>query len=220
MPNRPLLAPTAAAGVLMAAYLLLRPYGDLREDPAAVAEAFASPLWIAAHVCGALAPACVAWLAVRLADLTGGAAAGFARRSGLAGAVLVLPYYGAETFGLHALGRAALDGDTAALDLADPIRGQPVAVAMFGAGLLLLAASGIAVALAWQRSCSGGAGRGAAWPLGVMTALLLPQFFLPPAGRIAYGVAYLLAAAVLAAAAYRVRSLRPQRDREPLGAPA
>jgi len=193
--------PTVATGVLMAAYLVLRPYGDQQEAPAAVAEAFASSYWIVAHVCGALALASFAGLTVRLADLADGSAARLARRSGLLGAVLVLPYYGAETFGLHAMGRAALDGDPAALEAVDGIREQPVAIVMFVAGLLLLAASGVAVAVAWQGLSY--SARWAGWPIGLVMALVLPQFWLPPSGRVAFGVVYLLAAVVFAAAIWR-----------------
>lgn len=192
-------------GTLMAAYLFLRPYGDLQENTTAIAEAFASPYWIAAHVCGALALASFAALAIRLVDVADRPTSRIARWSATLGTVLILPYYGAETFGLHALGRAALTGNPAVLDLAGSVRNQPVAITMFGLGLLLLAVSGIAVALAWQRS-SFGAGTPtwwAAWPLGLAMALMLPQFFLSPAGRIAFGAIYLLGAIVFAVAVQR-----------------
>ena len=44
------------------------------------------------------------------------------------------------------------------------------------------------------------------WPLGIAIALVLPQFYLPPVGRMAFGVAYLLAAAVLAGSVLRLPS--------------
>ncbi|MDN5727635.1 MAG: hypothetical protein L0G99_17150, partial [Propionibacteriales bacterium] len=46
-----LMTSAETSGVLMAAYLLLRPYGDAAGGVAAL-DAFASPLWIVAHVCG------------------------------------------------------------------------------------------------------------------------------------------------------------------------
>lgn len=210
-PTTGLVAPTVGTGVLMAAYLLLRPYGDAGGPTgAAAAAAFASPWWIVAHLCGALALASAGRLALRLSDVVPGPLARTARWTGLAGAVLVLPYYGAETFGLHALGRAAVAGDPAVLALVPEVRDQPAATATFGLGLLLLAVSGTLVALAWQRS----SGSAAAWPLGVLLALVLPQFYLPPAGRMAFGVLYAVAAAVLVVALARggagVR--RPDRD--------
>lgn len=195
-----LIVPGISTGLLMAVYLLSRPYGDAPGGSRMeAAQAFASPWWIVSHVCGLLALASFAWLGLRLSDLVVGATAAIARGSGLAGAALVLPYYGAETFGLHAVGARAVAGDPAALDLVDPIRNQPVAVAMFGIGLLLLAVSGVTAALAWQRSGLGSR-RWTAWPVGVGVALVLPQFLLPPIGRMAFGVAYALAATVLVVA--------------------
>jgi hypothetical protein len=200
--TRHLLLPVLGTGVLMAAYLLLRPYGDAAGgDTPAAAAAFASARWIAAHVAGALGLASFALSALRLADITDGRLPRIARSAGLLGAALVLPYYGAETFALHVLGRRAGAGDTASLALVAEVREQPVAVAMFAVGLLALAVSGLTFALAWSRSRR--APRWAAWPLGLAVALVLPQFYLPPTGRMAFGVAYLVAALVLAAAAAR-----------------
>lgn len=199
---RHLLPPAVVTGVLMAAYLLLRPYGDAAgSDSPAAAAAFASGRWIAAHLAGALSLASFALLAVRIADLTDGRLARVARATGLLGATLVLPYYGAETFALHVIGRRALAGDAASIALVAEVRDQPVAVVIFAVGLLALAVSGVTFALAWSRSGLGP--RGAAWPLGLAVALVLPQFYLPPAGRAAFGVAYLVTALVLATVAWR-----------------
>jgi hypothetical protein len=199
--SRPLLAPTVATGLLMAGYLIVRPYGDTGSD-AEAARAFASTSWLVAHICGALALASFAWLTVRLRDLVDSAPARIARWSALLGAALVLPYYGAESFGLHAVGERVVEGDTAAFALVDQIRNQPAALTMFGLGLLLLAVAGVATAVTTSRSRLT-APAWAAWPLGVGVALLLPQFYLPPVGRIAYGVLYLAAALVLFAALVR-----------------
>ena len=211
-PRRPLLAPTVGTGVLMAAYLVLRPYADMAgATTRAAAEAFASPWWIVAHLCGALALASFGRLALRLADVDRSLTARVARFAGLAGTVLVLPYYGAETFGLHALGRRALEGDMAALELVGVVRDQPAAMTMFVLGLLLLAVAGVLVALTWHRR--GGRTRWAAWPLGLMVAAIAPQFYLPPEGRITFGIAYAVAAATLAVAAVGARDARPATRR-------
>ncbi|MGO0577646.1 hypothetical protein [Ornithinimicrobium panacihumi] len=203
-PMRHLTAPLVGTGVLMATYLLLRPYGDhAGGSTAEAAQAFASTRWVVAHLFGALALASFARLALRLDDLGSTRLSRAARWTGLAGAALVLPYYGAETFGLHALGRAALAGDQGVLQLVDDIRDQPVALTMFGLGLVLLAACGLILALAWQRRT----GSLAAWPLGALMALFLPQFYLPPTGRMAYGVLYAVAALLLLLTS---RSLRTQ----------
>lgn len=185
-----------ATGGLMAAYLLLRPYGDAHAGRA-MAEAFGSTRWPIAHVCGAMGLAAFTWLALRLSDLDQSVAARWARAAGLVGAALVLPYFGAESFGLHALGADALGGDLSALAMVDEVRYQPLAITMFGAGLAALAVSAVAFALAWSH-LGRGLRRWAAWPLAVLVALFLPQFFLPPPWRMAYGVAYLAAALLFA----------------------
>ncbi|NLX00658.1 MAG: hypothetical protein GXY39_13285 [Actinomycetales bacterium] len=208
--TRHLIAPTIATGVLMAGYLLLRPYGDV-EQGAAMAEAFASPAWVAAHILGALALASFARLALRVADLGDSTTARIGRFTGLAGAVLVLPYYGAETFGLHAVGSRAL-ADPGTLELVAPIRNQPAALTMFGLGLVLLAVAAVCVGRVLGRP---------AWPLAATMALVLPQYFLPPFARMAFGVATLIAAVILvqhlwtAADSERVDSTAPV-DLEPV----
>ena len=88
------------------------------------------------------------------------------------------------------------------------IRNQPAAITTFGLGLVLLAVSGVAVALTWARRTN----TWLAWPLGIAIALVLPQFYLPPVGRMAFGVAYLAAAALFAWSVVSV-----QRVPQPVG---
>ncbi|NYF98409.1 hypothetical protein [Janibacter cremeus] len=201
-----LVMPAAASGALMVAYLLLRPYGDAGSSTSPeAAAAFASGWWVVAHLAGALALVQLARVGLRIDDLLGTTTTSIARWSGLAGAVLVLPYFGAETFGLHAIGRVGLI-DPAALALVEEVRGHPAALTTFGIGLLLLAVCGITTALAWSGAVRSGrwtAPSWAAWPLGIGAALVLPQFYLPPSGRMAFGLAYAAAAVVLAVAAHR-----------------
>ena len=108
MASRPLpLLLGLGSAAAFAAFPLVRPWGDKSGDVRAMAEAFASPGWVIAHSSGMFA-----WvlLAAALATLAG--ADRWPRRSAWAaavGAAAVLPYYGAETFGLHGLARAALD---------------------------------------------------------------------------------------------------------------
>lgn len=172
-PNRPdrhltpgtLLLPLISTGLLMAAYLLVRPYGDSPTlAPEVRAAAFASPRWIIAHLAGALALVSFARFALRFSDAhPRSTAVRLARWSGLGGVVLVLLYYGAETFALHVIGRQAAAGDLALLELVEQIRNLPAALVAFGVGLLLLAVSGITTAIAWRRIT----GSLAAWPLGL-----------------------------------------------------
>jgi hypothetical protein len=198
--NRDAAMSLIASGVLMAAYLLLRPYGDVSGGQPAV-QAMASGWWVASHVCGMLALASLASAALRMADTAGGASGLLARWAGLGGVVLVLPYYGAETFALHVIARHARGTDVASMSLVTEIREHPVAMSMFGLGLLLIAVSGAAMAIAWRRVAVELAWAG--WPLGVLLVLFLPQFYLPEVGRMAYGVAYLVAASLLGVAVRR-----------------
>lgn len=186
-------------GALMATYLLLRPYGDASgAESLAAAEAFASPLWVWSHLAGAGA-------LVALAALWGFLASGPVRWAAALGAALVLPYYGAETFALHALGRRALAGDAGVLELVPAVRDDPTAMTLFGVGLLALAVAGLGAALAWRRDHGRGRVAGAFLPLAVVAALFLPQFFLPPFGRMVYGVLF------AAAAVYAVYALITSR---------
>lgn len=204
--TRHLVMPTVAAGVLMAAYLLMRPYGDATSSTSPeAAAAFASGWWVAAHMAGALALVQLARIGLRIDDVLSTTTTKIARWSGLAGVVLVLPFYGAETFGLHAIGRLGLT-DPTVLPLVEDVRGHPAALTTFGIGLVLLAVSGVSTALAWQKATRTGRWAGpawAAWPLGVGATLVMPQFSLPPTGRMAFGVAFGIAALIFAWTANR-----------------
>ncbi|MBD7979368.1 hypothetical protein [Oerskovia merdavium] len=179
------------AGVLFLAFPLVRPW--VPEDVAApeLAAAFASGRWIAAHLCGAagfvLLPATFLALRERLAGTRGRAPASGAVVTSWLGAGLALPYFGAEIFGIHAIAQDALStGSLDFLTTIEAVRMQPVAVTMFGAGLLTIGASGVLVAVAAWRG--GLVPRWVGVPLAAGLALYLPQFFTPPAGRIAHGV--------------------------------
>lgn len=212
-PFRRLTAPLVGTGTCMAAYLLVRPYGDHSTDLLQQATALASWRWIVGHLFGVAAIAQFAWVGLRLEEAVPHDAsratrrlARAARATGLVGAVASLPYYGMETFGLHILGRWHLA--SAQVDfplLVEQMRNHPAALTTFGIGLVSLAASGVLMALAWQRTARP---RWAAWPLGALMVGFLPQFLLPDAGRIGYGVAYCAAALVLATTTARNTSRR------------
>jgi hypothetical protein len=113
------------------------------------------------------------------------------------GSGLVLPYYGAEDFGLHAI--AGPHGPRAGLlSLVHAVRFQPLALTIFGAGLVLLAAAAILAATAVWRSDV--LPRGSAILFATGMALFLPQFFTPAAVRIAHGVLLAAGLVILAAA--------------------
>lgn len=170
-----------------AAFPLLRPWGDKTGDPLAMAEAFASPAWVASHSLGMLA-----WVTLAATLALGAGPDRWSRAAawgaGL-GAAAILPYYGAETFGLNGLATTALaGGDLGTLVAAqEAIRSGSVQSTAFGAGLLLLAGAGVALAVDTWRS--GGVRRWVGVPSALGLAAYLPQFFAADAVRQAHGVA-------------------------------
>lgn len=177
-------------GVMFAAYPALRPYSD--EVGSAGVDAFASSNWVLSHTFAMLG-----FIALGLTVLYAG------RRSDLSvvttwiGVGLVLPYYGAETFALHALGvDAARNANPGLIDLADPIRYSLVQSVMFGLGLVLIAVGLVAFALRNRYAAVLAAG----------FVLFLPQFYTPPAVRIAHGM-LIAVGAIIAARAVAEKSV-------------
>ncbi|GEN80350.1 hypothetical protein [Actinotalea fermentans] len=192
------------AALVFAAYPALRPYTD--ETTLDGARAFASGAWAAAHTAGMVGfvvlPVGLLGLAAHVAPGRGRAAVVLAWLGG----ALVLPYYGAETFGLDVIGaRAAADGDTGLLSLAEEFRTGALPVTTFGLGLLLLAGAGVALAATTWRTPA----RWGGTFVGTALVLYLPQFFAPPAARIAHGALLGVGCALLAATLLR-RSAAPQ----------
>ena len=175
-PLPPAAALLGVAAVLFVAYPVLRPYSS--ESGLAGARAFGSDRWVIAHLCGMVAFGCFAAAACSLTSR-------LARVSVLLGVGLLLPYYGAEAFGLHALGDAALNrGDASLIDVAGTVRNNLAALIMFGAGWIALAVAGAASARAlWAADMRTGAVL-----VGAGLVLYLPQFFGPPWMRIVHGV--------------------------------
>ncbi|MEU4804854.1 hypothetical protein [Actinosynnema sp. NPDC023587] len=165
------------AGVFFLLYPVLRPYSD--EKTVQGLAAMGTTAWITSHlfaVAGFILVA--AALPVRRAALVTAIGAG-----------LTLPYYGAEVFGLHAIGsRAARDPDPALLEMVDAVRYHPAAITMFAVGLLLLGAGAIMAATELKTL---------AIPYAVAFALFLPQFFTPPAARMAHGALMLVGCALV-----------------------
>lgn len=196
-------AALAAGGVLFLLYQTVRPYTG--ETGAQGAATMASTAWVAAHTMAMAAFVLVTLgLAVAHTVLRTRTSATAAVLTGV-GAGLVLPYYGGETFGLHAIATRALrTGDIGLMTLVDDFRYNPVALTMFGAGLLLLGAGAVAAAVAAQR-----AGTLPAWPFAVLAAasvLLLPQFYGTGPVRMAHGALFALGAVLTAWHMTRTRS--------------
>jgi hypothetical protein len=200
------------AGLLFLLYPALRPYTD--ETTLAGAEAFASTAWVASHTAGIVAFILLP-LGLRALASTTTLTAGDTRTPGRAvasaavlawlGGSLVLPYYGAEAFGLHVIGaRAVTDADASLLELADAFRLGAVPVTVFGAGLLLLAAAGAGLMIASRTA--GSTVRIGSLLTGAGLILYLPQFFAAPALRIAHGAVLAVGLALLASAVARAES--------------
>jgi hypothetical protein len=178
----------ALSGILFVLYPLLRPFSD--EASLQGAQAFASTAWILAHL---LAVVGFILITLGLLGLSSALQHTAARRlASLAlvltwiGAGLILPYYGAEMFGLRALGQEALrQHSSALLSLVDAVRLGPGAI-VFVVGLGLLAIGAILVAIAVWRS--GTLSRWSGIPFALGFALYLPQFFGTQPIRVAHGL--------------------------------
>jgi len=204
-------AALAAAGVLFAAYPALRPW----HDEGTVAGATAS-MSSAAHFFAMLG-----FILMPLGLLALRAALVATRAEPLAltatvvawiGSGLVLPYYGAEDFGLHAIAGSA--GHRAGLlSLVHAVRYQPLAMTIFAAGLLLLAAAAIMAATAVWQSHVLPRTSGILFATGL--ALFLPQFFSPAPVRIAHGI-LLAAGSIVLAGALWASADRPRAGAAPL----
>ena len=103
----------------------------------------------------------------------------------VAGTALVLPYYGAEAFALHALA-----GEPNVAALAEQIRMGATQLTVFGLGLGAARGRGRAHR-ARRRPCGASCSR-RAW------CCYLPQFFADPAVRIAHGVLLAIGCVILA----------------------
>ncbi|TDV55207.1 hypothetical protein [Actinophytocola oryzae] len=169
------------AGVLFLLYPVLRPWTD-ETTTSGAHEAMSSNLWVVAHFA-----AMIGFVLVPLALLGLRDAIGLTPVAVMwVGAGLTLPYYGAEDFGLHA---AATNG-TNLLDVVDATRYNPVAITIFGVGLVMLAVGAVLVAIPLWRA--GAANKYAAVVFAAGFVLFLPQFFAPEPVRIAHGVLVLV----------------------------
>ena len=194
----------AAAGVLFVLYPAVRPWHDESTVSGATAS-MSSQAWVAAHFFAMLGFILLplGLLAVRDA-LAGTQSASLARTAAVVtwiGAGLTLPYYGAEDFGLHAI---AANHAANLLDLIHAVRYQPLAMTIFGAGLVLLAVGAVLAAVAIWRS--GVLPRYSGILFAVALALFFPQFYLPPAGRIAHGVLTGIGLAIVAVSLWRAKA--------------
>jgi hypothetical protein len=179
-------AALAAAGVLFVLYPAIRPWHDENTVPGATTS-MSSNAWVAAHFF-----AMIGFILIPLGLLGVWSALRNTRREPLAltavvsswiGAGLTLPYYGAEDFGLHSIASQHAAG---LLNLIDKIRNQPVAITIFGLGLVLLAVGATLAAVAiWRTDVMP---RYCAIAFAAGFVLFIPQFYAPAPARIAHGV--------------------------------
>lgn len=186
----------AVAGLLFLLYPAIRPFSD--EASLAGAEAFASNAWLVAHSLAMVAFILLVlglfglWLRLR----PGGRLATFALLLGWNGVGLTLPYYGAETFGLHAVGQEALRQHNAALlSMANAIRWE-LGIWFLLTGLAALGVGTVLFAIALWRFGSGP--RWSGLPLAAGFGLYIPQFGFGEQVRLAHGALVLAGCLVLA----------------------
>ena len=198
----------ATAGVLFLAYPALRPWHD-ESTVAGATASMSSTAWVTAHFFAMLG-----FILIPLGLLALRAALAATRAEPLAltaavlawiGSGLVLPYYGAEDFGLHAIAGSAGRG-TGLLSLVHAVRYQPLAATIFATGLLLLAAAAIMAAIAVFRSHV--LPRTSAILFATGMVLFLPQFFSPAPVRIAHGILLAAGSIILAAALWATADRR------------
>lgn len=188
----------ALAGLLFVLYPAIRPFSD--ETSLQGAAAFGSTAWVVAH---SLAIVAFVLLVLGLFGLYLLVEKTSGERWALVGLLmswvgvgLTLPFYGAEVFGLHAIGQAALKQDNASLvSLAADVRGEPgiwfivIGLVLLGAGIVVMA-----VAIGW----SGILLKWIGIPLALGFALYLPQYSWPQTLRVAHGLLIALACGLIA----------------------
>lgn len=197
----------AVAGVLFALYPATRPWHDESTVDGAT-RAMSAGWWVASHLF-----AMIGFILVTLGLLAVRDAVRRTRAERLAfaavvtgwiGVGLVLPYYGAEDFGLHAIASKYAAGQPLdLLDLVDTVRYNPVPITTFGLGLIALGVSAVLTAIAVWRSGVLPRPSGILFALGF--ALFLPQFYTPAAVRVAHGLLVAVGSAWLALALWRAR---------------
>jgi hypothetical protein len=176
------------AGLLFVLYPATRPFSD--ESSLQGAEAFGSDAWVVAHSMAIIAfvllvlgmfGVYVLFQQTRVERL-----ALVALITSWIGVGLTLPFYGAEVFGLHAIGQGAIEQDNAGLvALAGDVRGEP-GIWFIVAGLILLGMGVIMFAVAIWRS--GLLPKWTGIPLALGFALYIPQYTASQTLRVAHGL--------------------------------
>ena len=189
----------ALSGLFFLLYPAIRPFSS--EVGLDGARAFGSASWVVAHSLGIGAFILLGLGSLGLYLRLQATAVGGRMLAALTliwiGVGLTLPYYGAEVFGLHAVGQRALAQNQPGLvkPLTHAIRWE-AGIYFILLGLVLLAVAAILVAVAVWRS--GTLNRWSAVPLAAGLLLYIPQFSGPQALRIAHGTLMLIGCCWLA----------------------
>ena len=194
----------AIAGVLFAVYEAAAPRTDQTTLDGAASWTTAG--WSIAHISAIVGLILIplGYGAIRglLEDTPHERIAFLAATIGYIGSGLTISYYGAEVYGLKAIGqRAIADRDASLTDVGNDFRLDPTAMTVFAIGLLLIAIAAVLAAVAVWRS--GSLPRWSAVPLAALLVTMLPQYFLTHGMRIAWGVLVAAAALWLASALWR-----------------
>jgi hypothetical protein len=188
----------AVAGLLFVVYPALRPFSS--EVGMQGAVAFGSTAWVIAHSFAIIGFVLIVLGLFGLYLLLQSTSA---ERPALIGVVLswlgvglVLPFYGAEVFGLHAIAQQALKENNGALiSLASSVRGEP-GIWFILTGLVLLGIGVISSAVSIWRS--GILVRWTGIPLAIGFALYIPQYTAPQYLRVAHGLLITLSCLLIA----------------------
>lgn len=179
----------ALSGVFFVLYPAIRPFSS--EVGLDGAQAFASSRWIVAHSLGILGFILLGLgalgLYLRLGDSPVAGRMVTALTLVWLGVGLTIPYYGAEVFGLHAVGQRTISQNEPAMlkPLTHDIRWE-AGIYFIIVGLLLLAVGAILIARAvWN---SGRFNRWSGVPLAAGLVLYIPQFTGPQSLRIVHGL--------------------------------
>ncbi|MFG3339340.1 hypothetical protein [Glycomyces sp. NPDC048151] len=203
----------ALAGVLFVIYEAAAPRLD--QTTLEGAESWTSAGWSIAHIAAIvgliLIPLGYGALRGHLEGTRNEKTAFMAATIGYIGSALTISYYGAEVYGLKAIGqRAVEDGDATLTEVGEAFRMDPTALGVFVTGLALIAIAAVLAAVAVWRS--GTLNKWSAVPLAALLVTMLPQYFFPHAGRIAWGALVTVAALWLAAEMWRAAAKRPARE--------
>jgi hypothetical protein len=180
----------AVAGALFVLYPAVRPWHDESTVDGAIAS-MTSGRWVAAHAFAMVGFVLVPLGLLALRDFVARTRSESTMLAAVVltwvGAGLVLPYYGAEDFALHAIAsRAGRSPGLDVLGLVDATRFGAVQATMFAVGLLLLGVGAVLAAVGVWRC--GMVSRSSGIVFAVGFGLFIPQFYGPAWVRIAHGV--------------------------------